>query len=58
MQKGTAGLETLQSLPEGYDPIFNPTSNTHFSSNDKSNIKVKPMKPGKVFDQMFDFNSS
>ena len=54
---GVGGLETIQSLPDGFDPIFNPTSNTNFLTSDKSNIKVKPMKPSKGFDQIFEFSS-
>ena len=41
-------LETVKSLPAGYDPIFNAGSNANF--NDNSQIKIKPMRRSKGFD--------
>ena len=43
------GLETLNSLPAGFDPIFNPKANSNFV-NDNSHIKINPMKLSKGFD--------
>ena len=44
-----AGLETLKSLPAGFDPIFNASSNSNFV-NENSHIKIKPMRLSKGFD--------
>lgn len=41
-------LETVKSLPAGFDPIFNAGSNATF--NDNSHIKIKPMRRSKGFD--------
>ena len=45
---GETALETVKSLPAGYDPIFNAGSNANF--NDNSHIKIKPMRRSKGFD--------
>lgn len=45
---GEATLETVKSLPAGFDPIFNAGSNANF--NDNSHIKIKPMRRSKGFD--------
>ena len=45
---GETALETVKSLPAGYDPIFNAGSNATF--NDNSQIKIKPMRRSKGFD--------
>ena len=47
---GNGGLESLKSLPAGYDPIFNPKANTKFASNENSHIKIKPMRLSKGFE--------
>ena len=44
-----AGLETLKSLPAGFDPIFNQNANNNFA-NENSHIKIKPMRLSKGFD--------
>ena len=46
--EGETALETVKSLPAGYDPIFNAGSNANF--NDNSQIKIKPMRRSKGFD--------
>ena len=43
------GLETLKSLPAGFDPIFNSKANSNFV-NENSHIKIKPMRLSKGFD--------
>ena len=45
---GETALETVKSLPAGFDPIFNAGSNANF--NDNSHIKIKPMRRSKGFD--------
>ena len=46
--EGETALETVKSLPAGYDPIFNAGSNANF--HDNSHIKIKPMRRSKGFD--------
>jgi hypothetical protein len=41
-------LETVKSLPAGYDPIF--SLNTNQSVANKSHIKIKPMRLSKGFE--------
>ena len=46
---GETALETVKSLPAGFDPIFNASSNATFT-NENSHIKIKPMRRSKGFD--------
>lgn len=43
-------LETLKSLPPGYDPVFN-NANAAQYTNENSHIKIKPMRLSKGFDR-------
>ena len=47
--EGETALETVKSLPAGFDPIFNASSNATFT-NENSHIKIKPMRRSKGFD--------
>lgn len=43
-------LETVMSLPAGYDPIFNSKTNNSVN-HDSSHIKIKPMRLSKGYEQ-------
>ncbi len=44
----SSALETVKTLPEGFDPIFNQSSNAAFTDN--TTIKIKPMRLSKGFE--------